>query len=62
MDHNSKKMRSLRELRRAKGLRQDELGRLIGMDRVQVSRVETGASLPYKSTKERFEAVLGPVD
>jgi len=55
-------MRSLRELRKQKGLCQEELGRLVGVDRVQVSRVETGQSLPYKSTKELFEAVLGPVD
>ena len=34
----------------------------MGIDRVQVSRVETGKSLPFKSTKERFEIILGPVD
>jgi transcriptional regulator with XRE-family HTH domain len=55
-------MRSLRELRIQTGLSQEELGSLIGVDRVQVSRVETGVSFPCKSTKELFEAVLGPVD
>lgn len=52
----------MRELRKQKGLSQEELGSLIGVNRVQVSRVETGKSLPFKSTKELFEAVLGPVD
>lgn len=56
------RMKSLRELRIQKCLSQEELGSLIGVDRVQVSRVETGKSLPFKSTKGLFEAALGPVD
>lgn len=55
-------MRSLNELRVAKGLTQLELAEMTGVHRVMISRIETGTCRPNASTKEKLEAVLGRID
>lgn len=55
-------MRSLNELRVAKGLTQLELAEMTGVHRVMISRIETGTCRPNAATKSKLEAVLGRVD
>lgn len=55
-------MRSLRESRKQGGLTQEEFAKRVGVHQVHISRLERGNVLPFKYTKAKIEAVLGPVD
>jgi predicted transcriptional regulator len=45
-----------------RNLTQDQLGNWAGVHRVIVSRIETGAMSPNRSTRQKLESVLGRVD
>lgn len=55
-------MKTLREIRVEKGWTQEEMGALLGMHRVLISRIENGKELPYKTTKKMIENIIGRVD
>jgi transcriptional regulator with XRE-family HTH domain len=49
----------LKELREHSGLSQDELADMAGIHRVQVSRLETGSSVPSWPTVQALARALG---
>jgi len=49
----------IRELRKNKGLSQDQLSEIIGIDPKHLSRIEVGKSFPYMET---LEAIAGALD
>ncbi|HEY6872291.1 MAG TPA: helix-turn-helix transcriptional regulator [Geobacteraceae bacterium] len=48
----------IRELRKNKGLSQDQLSEKIGIDPKHLSRIELGKSFPYMETLENIAAAL----
>jgi len=49
----------IRELRKTRGLSQDQLSEKIGIDSKHLSRIELGKSFPYMETLEAIAAALG---
>lgn len=49
----------IKELRKAKGLSQDQLSESIGIDPKHLSRIEVGKSYPYMETLESIASSLG---
>lgn len=49
----------IRELRKSKGLSQDQLSEQIGIDAKHLSRIELGKSFPYMETLEGIAKALG---
>lgn len=49
----------IKELRKAKGLSQDQLSESIGIDPKHLSRIEVGKSYPYMETLESIAKSLG---
>ena len=49
----------LAELRKSKGLSQDQLSKASGIHRVTIARIETGAISPNLQTLEKLAAALG---
>jgi len=49
----------IKELRRARGLSQEELAELIGIEPQHMSRIETGGSAPTVERMEKLCAVFG---
>lgn len=49
----------IKELRRARGLSQEELAELIGIEPQHMSRIETGGSAPTVERMERLCSALG---
>lgn len=60
MNKNTKELLGLRirELRKSKGLNQDQLSEKIGIDPKHLSRVELGKSFPYMETLEAVAKAL----
>jgi DNA-binding XRE family transcriptional regulator len=50
---------SLADIRRKRGLSQDQLAKLSGVHRVTIARFETGKISPKLKTLERLAAALG---
>ena len=48
----------VRELRKARGLSQDQLSEKVGIDSKHLSRIELGKSFPYMETFEAIAAAL----
>ncbi|MEI6088661.1 MAG: helix-turn-helix transcriptional regulator [Bacteroidota bacterium] len=48
----------IRELRKSKGLSQDQLSEIIGIDPKHLSRIELGKSFPYMETLEAIAKSL----
>ena len=48
----------IRELRKSRGLSQDQLSELIGIDPKHLSRIEVGRSFPYMETLEAIARAL----
>jgi len=48
----------IRELRKAKGLSQDQLSEKVGIDSKHLSRIELGKSFPYMETLEGIATAL----
>ncbi len=57
LDANSKVSRALREIRRARGITQEEFGEV--SSRVHVSRIERGLKQPTLPKVDSFAGVLG---
>ena len=49
----------LAEIRKSKGLSQDQLSKLSGVGRVTIARIETGKISPNLQTLEKLAAALG---
>ena len=55
-------MKTLKEARIEKGLKQETLSELTGITQATISQLETGKRRPYTCTKEVLENFLGPID
>lgn len=55
-------MKTLREARIAKGLKQDTLSELTGISQSTISQIETGRRRPYTGTRRKLESFLGQID
>ena len=54
--------KSLREMRRAFGMTQSELGKMFGLAQMHISIVELGQLTFLPHQRAAIEAILGPVD
>lgn len=48
---------AIREARTKKGLTQEQLGELIGVQRAQISKIESGKSITYSTIVKVFKAM-----
>ena len=51
---------AIRETRKKQGLTQEELGRLMGVQRAQISKLENGHSIAYSTIVRAFKALGVP--
>jgi len=61
-DTPSLEKRSLKEMRRAFGLTQTELGKMFDLAQVHISLVEQGKLTLLPHQRAAIEALLGPID
>jgi transcriptional regulator with XRE-family HTH domain len=55
-------MNNLQTTRKAKGLTQDHVCRMTGINQGYFSELERGVNKPNQETRERIESVLGKID